>query len=71
MKKHEWQVQVTRRKKVKNGHISEELPTIILPESLGIINNRDAFKVIKKLFMTEGFELSGIFMDWEYNCYTI
>ena len=69
MKTNEWQVQVCKMSKSKNGILTQELPTFILPELLGICTVSDAIATVKCMF--DKSNISGTIMDSEYNVYTV
>jgi hypothetical protein len=47
--KDEWQVDVVRTTESKDGSISVQLPTFVLPESLGILNSDHALETVRKI----------------------
>jgi hypothetical protein len=62
MTKYEWQVQVVKQEGTKR-----EVPTFVLPASLGLIAPIDALATVREMF--EPLQVRGVVMDSDCNCF--
>ena len=73
MNKHDWQVQLCiceNRSDGQFGTVTRELPTFILPASLGLIGIDSVKATIESMFPTDG-EIHGTIMDWDSECFSV
>ena len=67
--KDEWQIDIIRITNSKNGSVSKQLPTFVLPESLGILNSDHAAEVVKEIAGVPGSTLSVVMWNEYRNMY--